>query len=94
MLGYIKKIMCTLRSLWGTPTRESGLSRGQKMAKNANFDLTRKNLVKNLKFGVISPPLIFFARKIVFQDNSIHKKRIFRRLGLSMALHMQKHGPN
>ena len=32
--------MSTLRSLWGTPTRESGLSRGQKMAKNANFDLT------------------------------------------------------
>ena len=63
MLGYIKKIMSTLRSFWGTPTRESGLSRGQKMAKNANFDLTRRKLVKNLKFGVISPPLIFLLGK-------------------------------
>ena len=72
MLGYIKQIMSTLRSLWGTPTRESGLSKGPKIAKNANFDLRWRKSVKNLKFGVISPPLIFFARKIVFQDNSIH----------------------
>ena len=72
MLGYIKRIMSTLKSLWGTLARESGQSKGPKMAKNANFDLRRTKSVKNLKFGVINPPLISFARKIVFQDNSIH----------------------
>ena len=86
--------MSTLRSLWGTPTRKSSLSKWPKMAKNANFDLRQKKPVKNLKFAVVSLPLIFFAGKIVFQDYSIHTKRILGHLGLSIALHMQKHSPN
>ena len=59
MLGYIKKIMSKLRSLWGTPSRELSLSNGPKMAKNTNFGSKRRKFVKNPEFEVKSPALSF-----------------------------------
>ena len=59
MLGYIKKIMSKLRSLWGTPSRELSLSNGPKMAKNTNFGFKWRKFVKNPKFEVKSPVLGF-----------------------------------
>ena len=45
----IKKIMSTLGRPWGIPTRESGLAKGPKMAKNSDFGLRTEKIRKTSK---------------------------------------------
>ena len=86
--------MSTLGRPWGIPTRESGLAKGPKMAKNSDFGLRMEKIRKTSKIWSYKSTTQFFC-----QENSIPRRRypyekFFGRLGLSIALHMQKHGPN